>query len=78
MSYFMTIIYSIPIALLFAFGFFHFKKRGHNFVSGMSGLCGLLTVPAAMFYALTPFDRLIGTFLAIAFVFARVLGKKAR
>jgi hypothetical protein len=75
MSYLMTIIYSIPIALLFGFGFFHFKKRGYSFAAGMSGLCGLLTVPAAMFYALTPFERVIGIFLSVSFVIARVLSK---
>jgi hypothetical protein len=75
MSYMMTIKYSIPIALLFGFGFFHFKKRGFNFVAGMSGLCGLPTVPAALFYELSPFERVIGIFLSVSFVVARVLSK---
>ena len=76
MSYLMTIIYSIPIALLFGFGFFHFKKRGYSFAAVISGLCGLLTMPAAMFYALTPMERIIGILVSGGCVIARYLRKK--
>lgn len=71
-----VILLSLPIAALFGLGFLHFRSKDANIRATIFGVLGVLTIPAAMFYSLSPGERVISIVAAIFLFTAPQLSKE--